>query len=398
MEYLAADPAGNTAVCSLRVIVNDHIPPTMECPASITESTDPWKCSAIVNNIAPLKVLDNCPDNVSIQYQIEYPLGSGIIVDGGMADASGTEFLDGVSEVTYKLSDQPHLLITEVTHDIGITNGGMDPVPYTVLTTNDYVEITNLGAASINASGLQVERLGTMMPEVFTIPDNTTIGVGQTLVIHFGNGVDNPAGLFFNVPCAQDMSTNQGAAYVMSFKGRILDVVAVNGFAPIGLGTVAVVGSADWTGSIPIMRSKGGVIRKFSYDNHQAYDWVVADVCNPLTIGQVNPTIDISPDNGSTIGFQSIMPNMVTCEFKVTILDQELPYCGEFDEYVYTTASNTNVPNSIIGGKVFKSVINVPDSYLVGDVDLLNIIGSHPNTGDLIFKLTSPEGTQVVCI
>ncbi|MEZ4909408.1 MAG: HYR domain-containing protein [Saprospiraceae bacterium] len=396
LEYLAADPAGNTAVCSLRVIVNDHIPPTMECPASVTESTDPWKCSAIVQNIAPQKVNDNCRDNLSIQYQIEYPLGSGIIVDGGMADASGTEFLDGVSKVTYKLNDQPHLLFTEVSHDIGITNGGMDPVPYTVLTTNDYVEITNLGAASINASGLQVERLGGMMPEVFTIPDNTIIGVGQTLVIHFGNGVDNPAGLFFNVPCAIDMTTGQGAAYVMSFKGRVLDVVAVNGFAPIGLGTVSVVSSADWTGSIPTMRSKGGVIRKFSYDNHQAYDWVDADVCNPLTIGQVNPTIDISPDNGSTIGFQSIMPNMVTCEFKVTILDQELPYCGEFDEYVYTTASNTNVPNSIIGGKVFKSVINVPDSYLVGDVDLLNIIGSHPNTGDLIFKLTSPEGTQVV--
>ncbi|MBK6499016.1 MAG: lamin tail domain-containing protein [Saprospiraceae bacterium] len=125
-----------------------------------------------------------------------------------------------------------------------------------VLTTNDYGEITNLGAASINASGLQVERLGNMMVEIFTIPDNTIIGVGQTLVIHFGNGNDNPANLFFNVPCAVDMHTSQGAAYVMSFKGRILDVVAVNGFAPIGLGTVAMVGAADWTGSIPTIRSK----------------------------------------------------------------------------------------------------------------------------------------------
>ncbi|MCB9308931.1 MAG: HYR domain-containing protein [Lewinellaceae bacterium] len=396
LEYLATDPSGNTAVCSLRVIVNDHIPPTMECPPSVTESTDPWKCSAIVYTIAPQNVNDNCRDNLSIQYQIEYPLGSGIIVDGGMADASGTEFLDGVSQVTYKLSDQPHLLITEVTHDIGITNGGMDPVPYTVLTTNDYVEITNLGAASINASGLQVERLGNMMAEVFTIPDNTIIGVGQTLVIHFGNGTDDPANLFFNVPCAVDMHTSQGAAYVMSFKGRVLDVVAVNGFAPIGLGSVAVVGSTDWSGSIPTMRSKGGVIRKFSYDNHIAGDWIVADVCHMITIGQVNPTIDISPDNGTLVGFQSIMPNMVTCQFKVTILDQELPYCGEFLENIYNNATNLNVPNSIVGGKVFKSVVNVPEGFLVGNVDLLDIVGQHPEMSDLIFKLTSPEGTQVV--
>ncbi|MBK6499015.1 MAG: hypothetical protein IPG00_12970 [Saprospiraceae bacterium] len=102
--------------------------PTMECPPSVTESTDPWKCMPSYKTCTT-KVNDNCKDNLSIQYQIEYPLGSGIIVDGGIADASGTEFLDGVSQVTYKLSDQPHLLITEVTHDIGITNGGMDPVP-----------------------------------------------------------------------------------------------------------------------------------------------------------------------------------------------------------------------------------------------------------------------------
>ena len=46
--------------------------------------------------------------------------------------------------------------------------------------------------------------------------------------------------------------------------------------------------------------------------------------------------------------------------------------------------------------KVFKSVVNVPEGFLVGNVDLLDIVGQHPEMSDLIFKLTSPEGTQVV--
>ncbi len=398
LEWMAEDPSGNISRCSLRVIVNDTQLPNFACRGDVIESTDPWKCSAIVQNLAPVLKADNCIDNMAVTWQIEYPAGSGIILQGGAHDASGERFLDGTSTVHYHIQTQPLLLITEVTHAIGITNGGMDPVPYTVKTGDDYVEITNIGPASMNISGLTLERLGNVIPEEWIVPDNTIMGVGQTLVVHFGNGDDDPANLFFNVPCAIDMATGQGAAYVMSFKGRVLDVVAVNGYAPVGQGTAAVVQSPDWTGSIPTMRAKGGVFRKFSYDNDRANDWDVAEVCMPITIGQVNPSLDIMPDNGTVSAFQSIAPHTADCSFDVTILDQELPYCGEFIENIYTGATNLNVPNSITGGKIYRSVISVPDNFVVGDVDILNIVGIHPEMSDLEFRITSPEGTTVTLI
>ncbi len=396
MTWEAVDPSGNKETCTMRVIVNDTQEPQFGCPEDVLENMDPWLCSAVVQNIAPTVVLDNCQDNIAITYQIEHPQGSGDIVAGGVINASGEEFLPGISEVTYKLSDQPLLLITEVTHEIGITNGGMNPEPYTVLTTDDFVEITNLGAASINVSGLMIERLGVIPAEVITIPDNTIIGVGTTIVIHFGNGADDIASLFFNVPCAVDMSTSTATAYVMSFKGRVLDVVSVNGYAPIGQGTVAIVTSDDWTDNVATMNGKGGIIRQYSFDSNTAVDWIVADVCTPITIGLVNTALDIMPDNGTTTAFQSIDANMITCSFTVEIVDQELPFCGEFGEHIYNGATQLGVPNSIIGGTILQSIITVDDDFVIGDVDLLDIYGLHSDISELTFKITSPEGTQVI--
>ena len=396
MTWQAEDPSGNIEVCSLRVIVNDTQEPQFTCPDDVVENMDPWLCSAVVQNIAPTLVIDNCEDNISITYQIEYPIGSGNVFAGGVVNASGEEFYPGISQVTYKLHDQPLILITEVTHDIGITNGGMDPVPYTVLTTNDYVEITNLGPTTLNVSGLMVERLNVALPEVFTIPDNTIIGVGETLVIHFGNGTDDATNLFFNVPCAIDMSTSTATAYVMSFKGRVLDVVTVNGYNPVGQGTVATVAVDDWNGNIETMMGKGGVYREFSFDSHTQVDWAVADVCSPITIGTVNPELDIMSDNGTVSAFQSIEANEIICSFTVEVIDQELPYCGEFEEHNYDGASDLSVPNSIVGGSVFQSTITVADDFVIGDVDILNVLGSHPDVSELTFKLTSPEGTQLI--
>jgi hypothetical protein len=62
-------PVGTTTVtctssagpnCTFTVTVNDTQPPTIICPANITQSTDPGVCSAVVNYPSPT-VSDNCP-------------------------------------------------------------------------------------------------------------------------------------------------------------------------------------------------------------------------------------------------------------------------------------------------------------------------------------------------
>ncbi|MBR9920014.1 MAG: HYR domain-containing protein [Bacteroidetes bacterium] len=396
LDFEATDPSGNVSQCSLRIIVNDTQVPNLVCPGDVTQTMDDWQCNAVVNDIAPLQTADNCYDNVSVVYQIEYPSGSGEIVASGVTDASGNVFEKGTSTVSYRLTDQPVLLITEVSHEIGILNGGMDPVPYTVITGDDYLEITNLGPAAYNVSELEIERFGESLTESYLLPNTTIVQPGETIVIHFGNGVDDPANLFFNVPCATNLTTGAEAAYAISFKGRTLDVVAVNGYDPTGNASLSNVTAADWSGAVAEMNGRGGIYRPFSFDNNEASDWEVADVCMPITIGVLNPELEAYDWNGQLTALQSIAPNTLSCSFDVTITDDELPYCGEFLEHVYADATNLGVTGSITGGAVFKSEINVPENYTVGDVDLLDLVGSHPEMNDLTFKLTSPSGTQVI--
>lgn len=332
LEYEATDEAGNTALCSVRVIINDTQAGSFACPDDIVASNDEGLCSAVVTGISPKDIEDNCLANNSVLYQIEYPAGSGSIVGSGVEDASGEVFDQGASTVTYSLYNQPILLITEVAQEIGAAEGGMDPVPYSVLTTDDYLEITNIGPAAYNVSGLEVERFGAGYRDTLVIPNTTIIQPGQTLVVHFGNGADNPGALFFNIPCAVDILSGDPAGYAISYKGRALDVAATNGYDPIGQGTNAIITAADWSGSVASSNDRGGIIRTFTYDNNNAGDWFVAENCNPLTIGALNPDIEAYSSNGTTTALQSIPPDNQTCSFTVTVNDTEAPQCKEDDD------------------------------------------------------------------
>ncbi|MBK7094827.1 MAG: HYR domain-containing protein [Saprospiraceae bacterium] len=395
LEFEAKDPSNNISVCSLRIIVNDTQLPHFDCPGDVLENTDPGKCGAKVFQIGPTLISDNCTDNVSVVWQTEWPSGSGEIVNGGVVNASGEMFYKDTSTVTYRLADQPLVLITEVTHAIDTTNGGMHPSPYTVITNDDYLEIANIGPVTMNLSGLQIERISGTESDIFTVPDNTIMPVGKTMVIHFGNGTDDVSNLFFNVPCAQDWGTGVPSAYIMSFKGRVLDLVSLNGFDPVGEGSLAIATAADWKGSMESILNKGGAYRRFSYDNNSSIDWIVAHTCDPVTIGKVNPEIDIIPDNGTTSAFQSIPPHVIECDFEVVVVDQELPYCGEFHEHIYSGATNLGIQNSISGGVIYESVINVPDNFKIGELALRNVKGNHPDMSELHFKLVGPNGQAV---
>ena len=80
----------------------------------------------MVLGIPPVGIEDNCINNVSINYQIEYPAGSGNIVAAGVEDASGETFDQGTSTVYYTMFNEPILLITEVTQELLSAEGGMD--------------------------------------------------------------------------------------------------------------------------------------------------------------------------------------------------------------------------------------------------------------------------------
>ncbi|MFD0767385.1 HYR domain-containing protein [Bacillus sp. CGMCC 1.60114] len=84
---MATDPCGGSAQCSFTVTVKDIEPPTIACPANITQVNDPSKCGAIVHYPAPV-ISDNCPGVTAV-----------------CSPASGSFFPVGTTTVTCTATD-----------------------------------------------------------------------------------------------------------------------------------------------------------------------------------------------------------------------------------------------------------------------------------------------------
>jgi hypothetical protein len=116
-------------------VVNDyHTPPSVTCPSNQTKVNDLNECGAVVNDIAPVSIEDNCIDNVTVLYEVKDPNGNSIAC--GFEDSSGEFFPVGMRTVEYRVEDRPLILITEVVQDgvmtgVGITNFGPASVDIT---------------------------------------------------------------------------------------------------------------------------------------------------------------------------------------------------------------------------------------------------------------------------
>src|SRR6266849_4719627 len=72
--------------CSFNVTVNDTEPPRMDCP-DITKSTDPNKCTAVVN-YSPNLATDNCPN---VNLMCTPPSGSTFNLGATMVSCTATD-------------------------------------------------------------------------------------------------------------------------------------------------------------------------------------------------------------------------------------------------------------------------------------------------------------------
>ncbi|MBN1949728.1 MAG: HYR domain-containing protein [Bacteroidales bacterium] len=83
----------------MTVTVADNELPVIICPANIIQNTDLNLCEAIVNNIEPIDVSDNC-SIANITYRLE-----GATIGAGMNDASGLVFNQDETTVWYIITD-----------------------------------------------------------------------------------------------------------------------------------------------------------------------------------------------------------------------------------------------------------------------------------------------------
>jgi hypothetical protein len=354
MYWEVIDLSNNRDTCQIKVIVNDYWQnPILTCPANVTQNNDPWLCGAVVNNIAP-SVAGPCINNYGVTYTIYGDATLTQVRDCGVTNASGELFEEGDSWVKYTVQNQPLLLITEVSQSGAV----------------DRLEISNLGPADIDISCLEIKRISTdaaanqTLGAVTLLPSlaGSILPVGGTRVFDFSfNG-----------------TANMPACYTISYMGAIFDEVATNGFA----------GCNGFTGLL----NGGDVIRKCEDDTDTAADWVLAQLCYPLTLGTINPDLEVMPDNGTLTSLQSIVPNVVSCVFKVTIKDVEAPFCGKLT--TTTNYAGPAIPN-ISAATCNRSTITIPaGNCIIGDI-VFNRTGT-ATTANSTMTLISPKGIKVV--
>lgn len=182
------------------------------------------------------------------------------------------------------------LLISEIIQFKTGTGDGTYPA-YIPATDNDFVEIVNYGDVDANAGGYTITLSGGVNG-TYTVPANTIIPSGGTLVLAFSGTASDPANRYFGMGFG---TTSSGVAmgYVLrNAQGAIKDVVATNSYVfPGATGVTA----ADWSGNLASSSGLAGVRRTVATDNNNASDWTLSSAANLTNIGVYNSQITIVP-------------------------------------------------------------------------------------------------------
>jgi len=391
LSYTATDTVGNQSYCEIKIVVNDfHTPPNVDCPmVAVERPNDPEKCGAVVNNIAPTKVEDNCRDNVAVLYEIKDATGK--LIGCGFEDASGDFFPVGTNTVKYKVQDQPLILITEVVQD-GVVSG---------------MEITNFGPAAVDITCAKfvLKNAAGMVLETFTLPSNNNISnkfdrpiyppyvtsqsppfvpsiplvwnyrnpdnilqVGETFT-HIFNGDQDGDG---DVDVVNVYNRCDERRYCFAFLDRVIDEAWIND---------------QVDGAV--------ILRKNVCDQNLQSDFIPATPCDPGNFGMLNPGLPTMTPNGTTTALQNVDPGMDMCTFTVKVNDVEAPTCIWHDTIPkLITMVPLGTPLNILANQCLTATINMPPG-IVDDVNIYNLKITTLNAGAITAYLRGPSGTRI---
>lgn len=140
----ATDASGNTSNCMFNVTVLDTIAPMIVCPNDTIVNTDPDKCSALVDGLAPLSTSDNCDPNPQIEWVVQ-PGGMNGFFDVSSSQSMVT-FLLGVNTITYSATDD-----SGVTGSCEFTVTVQDLDPPTIACISDTMFTTGNSSCNVTA-------------------------------------------------------------------------------------------------------------------------------------------------------------------------------------------------------------------------------------------------------
>ncbi len=245
-------------------------------------------------------------------------------------------------------SEIPNIKITEIqlSKTASSAEGLTSPLPAWVTTANAY-EISNLGNGVANMAGYKFkfikananQELGTSITKTYEFPSGFTLAPGATVTLLNKAQSSVDTDLALGIGTGSVTQTNKLGAFIENAQGTIIDAVALNGATfPTSIG----VPSSVWTGASTDLdcTGKAGISRITTSGNNQA-SWIVSSATNPMTIGELNPTLLIAEDNGcygyKTVynvnvtgvpevnpGVASVSVNGIDTESACTLTDEEV--------------------------------------------------------------------------
>lgn len=429
VTYYAVDASGNADTCSFQVVVSPGGAITFNCPANVDVEQDNGTCRAIVNNI-PLVILTNQANVDSVTYEL-----SGATTGSGVADASGTEFNVGTTTVLYKIfdvfGDSLECTFTVLVRDTElpvisncpadiVVNGNCDAaVNWSAPLASDNCQIDALTAShqpnSVFSQGVTVvtytarDLSGNETSCSFTVTVNDVIP--PTLI-------GCPGNLVFNTDpdsCTAMVTWDPPVAVDTCSPPTTMSVnIPPDSRLPVGQYVVIYV-SADAVGNTDTCRfnvtvrdnQRPAVINCPANVEVSATPglcsapatWtspVFSDNCGIVSIDSTNSSGDIFPLGMTMVRYVAFDANMNsdTCEFLVTVRDDEFPDIQNCPADITVDAH----PDSC-GARVSWTPPVVTDNCTVSGVS------STANPGDIfpigttsvVYTVTDPSGNVNVC-
>ena len=232
---------------------------------------------------------------------------------------------------------------------------------------DDYIEITNFGPSTYDVSCLNIARtLVNGDEEIYVVPNGIELAPGEVLVLHYGPGVDNQAGpsYFLNFCEGTDQPAGAILPYSIFFGNNQLDAVDM------------------------LADAQGGIIRTGLFDTDSPADFVLAEDCLSITLGEYNPIYPPALDNGTNASLQSEPKSVAECSFKVTVEDVEPPKCMEIDDMNLFVGPALNA----VEGECNQSIISVPDGNecILTEINV-SLIGDIVGSEFITISLISPQ-------
>ena len=150
------------------------------------------------------------------------------------------------------------------------------------------VEITNLGFGPASLAGYTFEAAGALTVN-YTFPASATLGSGQTLVLVFNVGTNDPANKLYFTGVAANPFSSAAIGYSLRNGSTVVDAVATNGYTFTAASGVT---AADWSGNVPTSAGFAGISRA-NNDSNTAADWLVASATQTQTVGSINPGLQV---------------------------------------------------------------------------------------------------------